>query len=310
MGALNLALPLEGCCIIEFGLNLPGPMLSQRLSQYGARVIKIEPPSGDPTAEMFKDANGVSILYGILNDSKHIETIDLKSEQGRVQALAYISHADILIESSTVGVMDALGLSEAVCRAQNPALIYCSLSGYGESPIPGHDINFIASAGLGAALGYGVNELLPDLPIGDIVGGVLAAESAILAALISQRSGGGGKKILINIVEELKRIDVMGFANRHSQQNGIGHFLIGKFPCYRVYVCREGSLLAVGALEQKFWLRFCKLIAQEQLNSRQFETADVGDSQVIVEQALLKKTASQWEALSMEAPCCLTAIVQ
>lgn len=304
----GLAGALEGCRIVEFGLNLPGPMLTQRLARYGAATRKIEPPAGDPTARMFKDDKGIPVLYRMLNGEKDVERLDLKSAAGKERALRYIAEADVLVESSTPGVMDALGVGYEACRRVNPSLIYCSITGHGDAALPGHDINFLAAAGYGPAMGYGERGSLVAFPVGDIAGGVLAAESAILAALLKRHAVGAGQRIRIDIVAQLRRLDVIGAASRAAPARRGDDFLKGIYPCYRVYRCKDRSLLAVGALERKFWGRFCELIQCEALRDRQFEGSDEGDAHSLVEQALLARRAAEWEEASLSAPCCLTAV--
>lgn len=306
----GLADTLQGCRIVEFGLNLPGPMLTRRLGRYGANTRKIEPPTGDPTARMFRGSDGVPVLYRMLNADKDVERLDLKSAEGRQRVLRYIAESDILVESSTPGVMDALGVGYETCRQINPALVYCSITGHGDAPLPGHDINFLAAAGYGPAMGYGERDGLIGFPMGDIAGGVLAAESAILAALLRRHAAREGLRIQIDITAELRRLNVMGAAWRAAPRRRGDDFLKGIYPCYRVYRCKDGSLLAVGALEEKFWKRFCALIRCASLQHRQFERVDEGDAHLMVEQALLAHSAAQWEAASLASPCCLTAVLQ
>lgn len=305
----NLSTALQGYRIIEFGLNLPGPMLTQRLGRYGAITRKIEPPTGDPVAGMFRDCNGVPVLYQALNGEKQIERIDLKTEEGKRQVLRYVADADILVESSTPGVMEALGIDYETCRRVNPMLIYCSITGFGQTAVPGHDINFLAAAGYGAAMRFDALTKLVSFPVGDIAGGVLAAESKILASLLRRLEVKAGQRIQIDIVAQLRELDVMGAALRASQSAPGNEFLRGEYPCYRVYRCKDESLLAVGALEPKFWERFCKLTKLESLQNRQFEGVEQGDAHALVEQSLLARSATEWEAISLSSPCCLTAVL-
>lgn len=299
---------LAGCRIVEFGLNLPGPLLTQRLGRYGASTVKVEPPTGDPTAEMFKDSAGVAVLYQMLNGQKRIERIDLKTQAGKDQAFHEIAGADILVESSTPGTMIALGLGYERCRQINPSLIYCSITGFGTQAVPGHDINFIAAAGLGPAMGYAHRARLPAFPVADIAGGVLAAESAILAGLLKRYATNEGQRIQIDITAQLRELNVIGAASSVACAGRGDMFLRGDYPCYRVYRCKGDTLLAVGALEAKFWMRFCQLIGLESLGPRQFETFDEGDAHVLVENIMAGRCAAEWETASRASPCCLTAV--
>ncbi|AJZ60549.1 coA-transferase III family protein [Paraburkholderia fungorum] len=307
------ALTLSGIKIVNFGLNLPGPMLAARLMKKGASVQHVEPPAGDPTRMMFRSADGTPLLYALLHDGSETIAVDLRNEVQRRVALAKCEEADVIIDSFLPGTLRKLGIDEEDLRGRNPGLVYCSIVGFdggaGSAEVPGHDINFLAASGVADALGLSPGHPLPRFPIGDIAGGVLAAETEVLAALYARSGTGLGRKIAISIVDVLEDLNVMAKAGSQTPADRFGAFLSGCFPCYRLYECAGNSTVALGALEPKFWERFCLLIGYPELKQHQFVALD-SDVQChqTIESVLRGKSASVWEAASLAAPCCLNEV--
>lgn len=304
---------LAGIRVVNFGLNLPGPMLAARLAGKGASVLHIEPPDGDPTRRMFLSDTGEPLLHRELHRGTQTKSLDLRDEAQRSVALLSCATADIIIDGFLPGTLSRLGIDAERLRHQNPRLVYCSIVGFGDqgkrSDLPGHDINFLASSGVAASLGLTPDGVLPDFPVGDIVGGVLCSEIEILAALFARSSNGLGAHISISIAEALRDLNVVSRLREKVPKDMSAAFLSGTYPCYRLYRAANNTTLALGALETKFWRRFCDLIGRLDLVSCQFATR--GDStcaHAAVETALLAHDASGWESRSTGAPCCLTAI--
>ncbi len=306
-------LSLSGIKVVNFGLNLPGPMLAARLMSKGARVQHIEPPAGDPTRTMFRDASGAPLLYALLHDGGETAMLDLRDSAQRGVALAQCESADMVIDTFLPGALRKLGIDEQHLRDKNRRLIYCSINGFGRHAdpfaLPGHDINFLAASGLADALGLSPAGPLPNFPVGDIVGGMLAAETEILAALVARSRHGLGRRIDISIVDALEDLNVMAKIGSRVPEDRFSAFLSGCFPCYRLYESAGGGTVALGALEPKFWERFCILIEHPELIAHQFATreSDVRCHQT-VESVMRGKDAASWEAESLASPCCLTEV--
>lgn len=306
-------LGLSGIKVVNFGLNLPGPMLAARLMRKGADVQHIEPPAGDPTRTMFRAADGVPLLYSLLHDGGDTVMLDLRDSAQRGVALAQCESADIVIDTFLPGALGKLGIDEGGLRGKNKGLIYCSINGFARRAdsfaLPGHDINFLASSGVADALGLSPTGPLPRFPIGDIVGGVLAAEAEILAALVARSRDGLGRRIDISIVDVLDDLNVMAKIGARVPEDPFSAFLSGRFPCYRLYESAAGGTVALGALEPKFWERFCVLIGHPELIAHQFAAREsaVGCHQTI-ESVMRGRSAASWEAASLASPCCLTEV--
>ena len=136
---------LEGVRILDLGIWRPVPYATQLLVEMGADVIKVEPPGGDPM-RVFPE------LFAVLNAGKRNIVVDLKNEDGVAHVLALVTDADAVIEGFRPGVADRLGVGYDSLRAVNPAIVYCSISGYGAdgplAQVPGHDVNYQAYAGV------------------------------------------------------------------------------------------------------------------------------------------------------------------
>ncbi|MEV4255389.1 CoA transferase, partial [Spirillospora sp. NPDC049652] len=162
--------PLDGLRVLDLTMWRPGPYATRLLGQLGADVIKVEPPGGEPM-RAFRSH------FDVLNQGKRSMALDLKSGQGLARCLELAREAEVFVEGFRPGVADRLGVGHARLRDANPALVYCSLSGYGaEGPladVPGHDINYRAYAG---ALGPdAVSPAADELPVADMAAATTAA---------------------------------------------------------------------------------------------------------------------------------------
>ncbi|MFP5476993.1 MAG: CoA transferase, partial [Gammaproteobacteria bacterium] len=179
--------PLAGITVLDFSELLPGPFFTQMLAEMGAEVIKVErPPHGDNARRLGPGG------FEAVNRGKKSVLLDLKDEAGRARAHALLAGADVLVESYRPGVMTRLGLDHASLQAAHPRLVYVSLSGYGQdgpwAQLPGHDINYLAAAGVMALSGEPGGPPAPGfgLPAADLCGAMYAL-SATLAALLQRQ---------------------------------------------------------------------------------------------------------------------------
>jgi len=125
--------PLSGLLVLDFTTLLPGPLAALMLAEAGAEVIKIERPGGEDMRRFPPVVDGESAVFAMLNRGKQVLTLDLKNAAEREKLIPLLQRADILIEQFRPGVMARLGLGYDAVRALNPRLIYCSISGYGQS---------------------------------------------------------------------------------------------------------------------------------------------------------------------------------
>src|SRR5690606_29336714 len=173
---------------LDFSTLLPGPLATLMLAEAGAEVIKIERPEGDPMRS-FQPRWGVdSANFALLNRGKKSMALDLKRPADRARLEPLIERADIIVEQFRPQVMKRLGLDYDTLSKRNPRLIYCSITGYGQSgpkrDVSGHDLNYIGDAGLlSLSMGPSDRPVIPPALVADVAGGAYPAVINILLAL-------------------------------------------------------------------------------------------------------------------------------
>ena len=276
-----MTLPLQGVRVLDLSRLLPGPYCSQMLADFGADVVKLEDVErGDYLRDFPPCGERWSVLYDSVNRNKRSITIDLKQEAGKAVFRDLVRHYDVLIEGFRPGVMDKLGLGYESLREINPRLIYCAITGYGQDgPYKfqgGHDINYLSFAGITGLFGeQDGNPAMGDIQIADIGGGALMAVIGILLALQARSVTGRGQfcdiSMLDGVVSWLPFI-LAKFGAGEKPVRGTG-LLGGSYACYQVYPTADGRYLSLGALEEKFWVGFCRLIGREEYIDRQMDLA-------------------------------------
>ena len=259
-------LPLAGVRVLDFSTLVPGPLASLLLSDAGADVIKVERPVVGDEMRIFEPWD-----FENLNRGKRSIAIDLKDPSAIVELEPLIAQADVLIEQFRPGVMDRLGVGYQRAHSLNPRIVYCSITGYGQhGPLAskaGHDLNYLVDAGLLASAQRTHSQGVPHLPptlIADIGGGTYPAVVNILLALRSVELTGQGSHLDIAMTENVffwhwwtrNQVDVSG----KSSAPGSSH-PAGGSPRYALYAAADGAVVAVAALEERFWLRLCDMLA-------------------------------------------------
>lgn len=263
MTGLSARPPLAGITVVDFSELLPGPFFTQALAEMGARVIKIErSPHGDNARRL--GAGG----FAAVNRGKESLLVDLKDEAQRAQVRQLVASADVVVESYRPGVMARLGMDFASLQATCPRLIYVSLSGYGQAGpwanLPGHDINYLAAAGVLAVSGEagGPPALGAGLPVADLCGAMYALSST-LAALFQRESTGQGQHLDVSLADcalhwmnpRLGTYRENGAATLEAQRD----VTLVK-PAYGAFTCLGGRYLSIAALEDHFWQRLCEAV--------------------------------------------------
>ncbi|GER66579.1 CoA transferase [Weizmannia acidilactici] len=288
------------------------------LADFGAEVIKIEAPGAGDYARHFEpklDEN--STMFHSLNRNKKSIVLDLKSEEGKKEFLKMAETADVVVESFRPGVMKRLGLDYETLKKANPGLVYCAITGYGQTgpyaQMPGHDINYISYAGLLNLMGEkGGKPVVPAVQIADIGGGAYPAVVGILLALLEREKSGKGQFVDISMMDGvlsfmqatlpnylMKKID----AKRGKQM------LSGALACYGVYETKDGRWLAVGALEPKFWANFCNGIMRPDLIPLQNEPIVQEKLKREIETIILQKSLSEWMEIFKDTEACVTPVL-
>jgi len=251
---------------------LPGPLCTQTLADYGAEVIKIEPLTGEFGRIARQDGpKGYSYYFYNVNRNKKCLALDLKKEEGKAVFKELVKDADVVFEQYRPGTMDSLGLGYEELKQINEKIIYCALTGYGQSGplkmVAGHDINFLSVLGILEATGSREAPGLPGIQIADIAGGTLHAIIAILMALRARELTGKGQYCDVGMLDGC--ITTMAYSlcdywsTGRSPQRGM-EALNGGLACYQIYETADGKYVSLGALEPKFWGDFCKKINKEE----------------------------------------------
>ena len=317
------AAPLKGIRVLDLTRLLPGPVATMRLADMGAEVIKIEDPGpGDYARAMGPVRAQVSQFFVAVNRGKQFLRLDLKDAAQRERLLLMAESADVLVESFRPGVMAKLGLGWDALKLRNPRLVMCAISGYGQdgpfAQLAGHDINYIGYAGMLAEnCGPDGVPALPNLQVGDLLGGAQSALQGILAALLAVKMGGPGRFVDISMSDAVLAHNIMPLVavNNGGEAAPGRDLLSGGVPCYQVYRTADGRFMAVGALELKFWQVCCEVLERPDLTTRHWQLGQaVGGADALAVQAELdaifvQKTLAQWTSAFAARDCCVTPIL-
>jgi alpha-methylacyl-CoA racemase len=303
--------PLRGRLVLDFSTLLPGPMATLILAEAGAEVVKIERPGTGDEMRTYQPALGNdSTNFVLLNRGKRSVALDLKDAAARDRLLPLLRRADVLVEQFRPGVMTRLGLSYADVSALNPGIIYCSITGYGQSgpasAVAGHDLNYLAETGL-LALSHGspAQPVIPPALIADIAGGAYPAVMNILLALAARERNGKGCHLDVSMSDNLFPFLywAMGQGTATGQWPGNGTDLVtGGTARYRLYPTADGGIIAAAPIEDRFWASFCKAI--ELPEALRDGTATIGT----VSRIIAGQTTEHWRRVFAQADCCCCPI--
>jgi crotonobetainyl-CoA:carnitine CoA-transferase CaiB-like acyl-CoA transferase len=310
--------PLEGVRVLDLTRLLPGPLATLALADLGARVDKLEDPGpGDYLRHMPPQRDGTNGAFIALNRDKRAGVLDLKNAEGARAFVRLVRAYDVLIESFRPGVLARLGLGHEVLLQSNPRLIVCAITGYGQNgPLAdraGHDINYLARAGvLGVTGPSGQAPSVFGAQVADVAGGSLWAVSAILAALYARERTGKGRVLDISICEG--SIPLAAFAYGSVIAEGKPpprgeHFLDGGIAPYNTYRTSDGKFVALGALEPKFWTRFCRAVGLEVSMDDLVPGPHQRALREKVAAVIASKTRDEWAAIGAAHDCCLEPIL-
>jgi alpha-methylacyl-CoA racemase len=323
-----VSLPLEGIRVLDLSRLLPGGFCSLLLADFGADVLKVEdtgmgdyirwsPPFYEGAHESARSA-----LFLSLNRNKRSIRLDLKNERGRDALLRLVREYDVVLESFRPGVLDRLGVGYERMRQENPGVVYCAISGYGQDgpkrSASGHDMNYLGLIGLLGLTGERGGEPVQAAgQIADIGGGALMAAFGILAALRERDGGpagaGSGEGQLVDVsmsdgaLSWLAMVAATYFADGNVPRRGELP-LAGSLVCYRPYECADGWV-TLGALEPKFWQAWCRGVGREDLIPKQFERPGSA-VHAEVQEIFRARGRSGWEAFAQEHDCCLEPMLE
>ncbi|MER8230759.1 CaiB/BaiF CoA-transferase family protein [Streptomyces sp. NPDC101490] len=253
--------PLTGVRVVELAGIGPGPFAAMLLADLGADVVRVDRPGGPGL--------GIDPARDLTNRNKRSVLVDLKDDGGPATVLDLVARADVLVEGYRPGVAERLGVGPDVCLARNPRLVYGRMTGWGQdgplATTAGHDIGYIAVTGALGMIGPDP-EGPPTVPanlVGDYAGGSLYLVIGILAALRHAREHGAGQVVDAAIVDGTAHLTTMihGMLAAGGWQDRRGvNLLDGGCPFYGVYPTSDGGHMAVGALEERFYEEFTRLL--------------------------------------------------
>ncbi|MDN5925632.1 MAG: CoA transferase [Hyphomicrobiales bacterium] len=305
---------LTGVRVLDLSQYIPGPMASLFLSDMGAEVIKIEPPQGDEMRKLGpRDAQGRPVFYRSMNAGKTVRRMNLKDDAERQEFLSLVASADIVLEGFRPGVMRRLGIDYPVLRKANPAIILCSISGYGKnatlSPMAGHDANYLALMGMLDRNGIDQPAFF-DPPVSDVAGSLFAA-TVMLGALHGRDRTGEGCEIDLALADTIMPLQMMQVAdygaNGTVPRRGTT-YLNGAAAYYQVYRTRDDCFVVLGAVEPKFWKTFCETAGREDWIARHDDEFPQHALMAEVAAWFRDMTRSQAMERFRQADCCITVV--
>jgi crotonobetainyl-CoA:carnitine CoA-transferase CaiB-like acyl-CoA transferase len=292
---------LTGKTVLDLSRMLPGPYCSMILADHGARVIAVE------DERFTRDPFFVSALY---RNKEHM-TLNLKNQVGREIFSRLVRQADVLIEGFRPGVTARLGVDYPSMQEINPRLVYCSLTGYGQSgpqrDRAGHDVNYLAAAGVLDLIGVKEGPpVIPGIQIADLAGGMNAVIGILLALLAREQSGCGQ---FVDISMSEAALGLLPFVLNQYNQGGSrpvrGDFILShRYACYNTYQTADGRALSVGALEPKFWAGLCTHLGVEEYIDHQFDDSRRQEIINALGHIFSQKTLAQWEEELMSLDVC------
>ncbi len=309
--------PLSHVRVLDLTRLLPGPMATLHLADLGADVIRIE-PVGEPDEPERGHAGPLSVLALMMNRNKRAMRLDLKQPAGCEIFLRLAAESDVIVEGFRPCVVDRLGIGYAAAQSVNPRIVYCSISGYGQTGPnrlrAGHDINYLACAGVGDQIGRsGGPPAISNLQIADLLGGSLTAVMGILAAVVDAQARGKGRYVDVSMTDSVMAHAVLALATLTSSGCTAPRgedLLSGGVPCYNYYRTQDGRYLAVGALEAKFWERLCDAVARPDLKSKQLDRGADGQRARDELQAIFAaRNSDEWLRLFREEDCCVELVL-
>ncbi|MFX1277195.1 MAG: CaiB/BaiF CoA transferase family protein [Promethearchaeota archaeon] len=325
-----MVLPIDGIRVVDLSRMLPGPYCSMILSDLGAEVIRVEDSKytySSPPPFYQKGRYRESAFNSILMRNKKSITLNLKNEKARDIFYNLIKTADVIIETFRPGVTRKLKIDYHSLSQINKAIIYCSLSGYGqEGPykkIAGHDLNYVGLCGIlnlnreRKVLGIDKKERIPIVPglqAADI-GGALISVIGILGALIEREKNPKkiGQYIDISMLDSVFSFIPMVAAHQFSKENYEGikteNLLQGDFPFYSVYKTKDNKYISLGIVEFKFWNELCDILNRADLKLKQMarglEREKVFNQ---LQKEFLKKNRDDWFEILKERDVCVMPV--
>ena len=297
---------LEGVKVLDLSRMLPGPYCSMILGDHGAEVISIED-------HRFKEDG---LFFNDLNRNKRHMTLNLKTTEGKEIFFKLTRQTDVILEGFRPGVVKRLGIDYTTVKEINPGVIYCSISGYGQtgpaSNRVGHDVNYLSMAGVLGLIGE-KNRLpaIPGIQVADIAGGALNGAIGILLALYAREKTGLGQYIDISMTDGM--LGFLSLPHYFSRLTGrepqaADTILSHRYGCYNTYETKDGRYLSIGAVEKRFWKPLCKYFQRHDYIPLQYDEEKREEIIEFLRQRFLTKTLTEWEDELGEMEICYAGV--
>lgn len=293
---------LAGITVLDLSRLLPGPYGTMILADHGARVINVE--------DRRFEAEG--LMVGPVCRNKEHVALDLKTAAGRDVFFRLAARADVVVEGFRPGVVERLGVDYAAVRRVNPEVVYCALTGYGQTgPLreaAGHDVNYQAVAGVLDLIGAaGGPPIIPGVPIADLVGGIHAALGVVLALFARERTG-RGQYVDVSMTDGMLALLPVALLMRQwlgAPPPRGDSMLSHRYACYNVYETADGRYLTVGCVENRFWRRLCDFLGVPQYIPLQYDEARREEIIGRLRDTFRGRTLAEWAAaLAPLDACC------
>lgn len=310
---------LDDLKILDFSTLLPGPYATLMLADMGAEVLKISSASRPDIVldyPPFIGDTGVSASQAWLGRNKKTMFLNLKTGEGKAVVKELVKEYDIVLEQFRPAVMEKLGLGYEDLKAVNPKLIYCSLTGYGQTgPLrdaAGHDINYMSRSGIISQAGRRESgPSLMNFQIADIAVGSMNSVIGILAAVNYRKNTGKGQYIDVAMMDgcvPFNSLDGAGFLVSGKEPKREGERLNG--GCiYDFYETKDGEYLSVGSLEPQFWSRFCTAIGREDLIEGTVYPPNIDEVKAEIRGILKTKTRDEWVEVFSHYDACVQPVL-
>jgi crotonobetainyl-CoA:carnitine CoA-transferase CaiB-like acyl-CoA transferase len=297
---------LSGITVIDLSRLLPGPYCTMILADHGARVIAVEDP---------RDRDRGEYVFPVYRNKSHM-TLNLKSEIGREIFFRLVGDADVVVEGFRPGVVTRLGVDYPAVYRVNPKIVYCSITGYGQTgPMrhaAGHDVNYLSRAGLLDLMGEkGRPPAIPGIPVADLVGGGMNGALGIVMALFHRERSGTGQHIDISMTDGMLALlpTVQFFqALFGTEQKRSEAFLSHRYACYNTYETADGRYISVGAVENHFWQNLCRHLGKPEYGPLQYDESRREEIIACMREQFRQKPLDEWEREFEDLDVCVAAI--
>ena len=299
-----MASSLDGRLVLDLSRYLPGQYCSMILADHGARVIAVED-------RRFENER-LPFLHHLLRNKEHM-TLNLKKEGGIEVFFALAKRADVVLEGFRPGVMDRLGVGFSQIQKINPRIVYCSLTGYGQTgprkDKAGHDLNFVGDSGVLSLIGLkNAPPAIPGVQLADLSGG-LHAVIGILLALLAREKSGEGQHVDISMTDSLMALLPLAaglyWTTGKAPERGDSIFS-HRYAFYNVYETADGKYVCLGALERRFWKNLCDYFQVPEYLEFQFDETRREEIRNFFQKAFMKKTRDEWTDIFSKIEICLS----